>query len=58
MSDKTKPSDFRVEIGRADKGRTFIRVVDVPTGKEKIQVGLGEADGRGVANQLAREVAN
>lgn len=58
MTDKTIPSDFRVDVGRADKGRTLIRVVHVPTGKERIRVGLGEVDGREVAFQLAQELAN
>ncbi len=58
MPDKTIPNDFRIEVGRADKGRTFLRVVHVPTGKERILVGLGETDWHEIAFQLAQELAN
>ncbi len=50
--------DFRVDIGRADKGRTFVRVVHLPTGKERIVVGLGEATAMEVAARLTQELSD
>ena len=58
MSDKSISSEFRVDVGRADRGRTFVRVVHIPTGKEKALVGLGQADPNEVAFQLTRELTN
>jgi len=49
---------FRVAIGRADKGRTFVRVIHVPTGKERIVVGLGGADPNEVATRLTKELTD
>jgi hypothetical protein len=57
MSDKTIPSDFRVDIGRADRGRTFVRVLHVPTGKDRTLVGIDGADVSDVALKLAEELA-
>ena len=55
MSDLRKQAerDFRVDIGRADKGRTFVRVVHVPTGKEKCVLGLGDENVNDVAKSLS-----
>jgi hypothetical protein len=57
MSDKTIPSDFRVDVGRADRGRTFVRVLHVPTGKDRTLVGIGGDDPTDVAFKLAEELA-
>jgi hypothetical protein len=48
--------DFRVDIGRADEGRTFIRVVHLPTEKERIVLGLGEEQTNAVEARLIREL--
>jgi hypothetical protein len=48
--------EFRVDIGRADKGQTFVRVVHIPSGKERIQVGLEGNDARDVAKRLTEEL--
>jgi hypothetical protein len=57
MKKKTIPSDYRVDVGRADRGRTFVRVVHVPTGKDRTLIGIGEADVDEVAAKLAKELA-
>ena len=57
MSDKTIPDDYRVDVGRADRGRTFVRVVHVPTGKDRTLVGIGKTDVDEVAFKLAKELA-
>ena len=51
-------TDFHVQFGRADKGRTFVRVVHLPSGKDRTVVGLGDADGRDVAARLTKELAD
>ena len=56
MEDDEIPSDFRVQIGRPaavetpDRGRTLVRVVHVPTGKERFLLGTGKADPYDVAH--------
>lgn len=50
-------SDFLVQIGRANEGKTFVRVVHVPTGKERIVVGLDGADPREVEARLTDELS-
>lgn len=49
-------SEFRVQIGRADKGRTFVRVIHLPTGKDRIVAGLGDEDPRDVEARLIEEL--
>ena len=49
-------SDFRVQIGSADMGRTFVRVVHVPTGKERLVVGIGDATTQEVETQLTEDL--
>ena len=56
MKNKMIRSDFRVDVGRADRGRTFVRVVHLPTGKDRILIGLEGADPAEVARQLTREL--
>jgi len=58
MTEKTIKSDFRVDVGRADGGRTFVRVVHLPTGKDRLLVGLDGADPEEVALQLTKELAS
>ncbi len=48
--------EFRVDIGRADKGRTFLRVVHIPSGKERILVGLNGDDPHEVAKRLTEDL--
>ena len=48
--------EFRVDVGRADKGRTFIRVVHLPSGKERVLVGLDQEDPQAVAKRLIEEI--
>jgi hypothetical protein len=48
--------EFRVDIGRAGKGRTFIRVVHIPSGKERVRVGLCGDDSHGVTALLISEL--
>jgi hypothetical protein len=57
MNDKTIPTDYRVDVGRADQGRTFVRVVHVPTGKDRTLIGSGDFDLNEVATKLANEPA-
>jgi hypothetical protein len=56
MTDSSKPGDFRVDVGRASAGRTFVRVVHLPTGKERIVVGLDGAEPAEVALRLTTEL--
>lgn len=56
MPEREIPKDYRVDIGRADKGRTFIRVVDIPTGRERSIVGIGTATVMDVADRLVDEL--
>ena len=58
MSDRTISSDFLVQIGRADKGRTFVRVVHSATGKDRSLVSIGDASPREIAFQLAKDLTN
>jgi hypothetical protein len=56
-SSETKPSDdFRVDVGRANKGRTFVRVIHTPSGKERLLVGLDGSAPEEVANRLIKEL--
>ena len=59
MSDErpsTTDENFRVNIGRANKGKTFVWVVHIRTGKERHVVGIGDRDVHEVAEQLIREL--
>ena len=49
--------DFRVDIGRADKGRTFVRVVHLQSGTEKTVVGLDGCEPKVVAERLQNELS-
>jgi hypothetical protein len=49
-------NDFRVDIGRAGKGRIFVRVVHIPSGKERILIGLDGDDPHDVAKRLTEEL--
>lgn len=48
--------EFRVDIGRADKGGTFVRVLHLPSGKERIVVGTDQDDPQAVAKRLIEEI--
>ena len=50
-------SDFRIDIGRAGKGETFVRVIHIPSGKQRIKVGLGIATTQDIANQMIEELS-
>ena len=56
MQDWMPPDDFRVDYGRVEGGRTFIRVVHLPTGKERIQVGLGSDDSRELVRRFVNQI--
>ena len=58
MTEIMTRSDFRVDVGRADGGRTFVRVVHLPTGKDRLLVGLDGADPEEVALQLTKELSS
>jgi hypothetical protein len=47
---------FLIHIGRAGKGLTFVRVVHVPSGKERALVGLGGESPLAVAKRLTDEI--
>src|SRR5262249_4720243 len=53
---RSTEDEFRLDIGRADKGRTFVRVVHIASGKERIQVGLGADDAQEVGKRLTAEL--
>jgi hypothetical protein len=48
--------DFRIDIGRADKGRTFVRVVHLQSGKERTVIGLDGCEPTAVAERLQNEL--
>jgi hypothetical protein len=60
MRDKTIPSDFRVDVGRADRGQTFVRVIHIATGKDRITLGIGNSNVTDIAfalfNELSKEI--
>jgi hypothetical protein len=50
-------NDFETQIGRAQKDGsscTFVRVIHLPTGKERVVVGIGNE--RNVVDRLTREL--
>lgn len=51
-------NDFRIDIGRADKGRTFVRVTHIPTGAESAVVGIGNRTPNELATELLRRLAS
>jgi hypothetical protein len=53
---RPQPSDFTFEIGRADGGRSFIRVTHVPTGVHRIQVGLTGVNQHALKQQMYQEI--
>lgn len=54
--DERPDKEFRIDVGRASKGQTFVRVVHLPSGKERIRVGIGAIDAHQVAEQLMNEL--
>ncbi len=58
MTVRTISSDYRVDVGRVNGGRTFVRVLHIPTGKERTRVGLSGANSNEVSFQLTQEIAN
>jgi hypothetical protein len=56
LEDNTDSSDLRFDVGRADGGRTFVRVVHIPTGKSRTIVGLGNRTAEDVAAELAKDL--
>jgi hypothetical protein len=40
MANMIRDEDFRVDVGRASEGRTFLRVVHEPTQVSRVVVGL------------------
>jgi hypothetical protein len=55
-SETTPMDEFRLDVGRADKGRTFVRVVHTPSGKERCVVDLNGSPLPEVAKRLIREL--
>lgn len=54
---ETRSTDqFQVNIGRADKGRTFVRVVHTPSGKQRVLVDIKGSEPQEVASRLIREI--
>ena len=54
---RVQQNDFETQIGRGQKaGRscTFVRVIHLPTGKERMVVGIGNE--RSVVDRLTREL--
>ena len=51
-------NDFVVWIGRADGGRTFVRVAHPSSGKNRIVVGIGNRTVMQIQTELAREILN
>jgi hypothetical protein len=47
---------FRVDIGRAGDGKSFVRVVDTTTGLSKTQVGLDGEYADKIAHRLAAQI--
>lgn len=45
-----------MDVGRADGGRTFVRVIHLPTGQERTQVGLNGEPVEVVGKRLAQEL--
>jgi hypothetical protein len=50
--------DFLVWIGRADEGRTFVRVAHLSSGKSRIVVGIGDRTVIQIQTELARAILN
>lgn len=44
------------QIGSADKGRTFVRVIHIASRKERIVVGIGDEPALAVADRLMKEI--
>jgi hypothetical protein len=57
MNNEPKTAEFRVQIGRADRGETFVRVIHTPTKRDRIVVGLGAAEPEEVAARLMQELS-
>jgi hypothetical protein len=47
---------FRVDVGRADGGRSFVRVVDTVSGADRSQVGFNGETADAIARRLAGEI--
>jgi hypothetical protein len=46
--------DFRVQLGCADDARTFVRVIHLPSGKERLVVGVGDENAQVVEQRSTR----
>jgi hypothetical protein len=55
MTSPVVPDDFTVEIGRAAGGKTFMRIVHVPSGISREVPSIGD-EGTGVAPRLVAEI--
>ena len=49
---------YRVDVGRADGGRSFVRVTDLETGQHRTQVGFQGEASQVIARRLAAELLN
>jgi hypothetical protein len=53
---RTISQDFRIDLGRGAGGKTFMRVVHLPTGIERTVSSIGSRDSRELAKELAAEI--
>lgn len=56
MGRETLDERFRVDVGRADGGRSFVRVTDKSTGIDRTQVGFNGESAETIARRLAAEI--
>jgi len=47
---------YRIDIGRADGGRSFVRVIELSTGNSRTQVGFNGEPAAAIARRLATEI--
>jgi uncharacterized protein YycO len=51
-----RDEDIRVDIGRANDGKTFARVVHMPTQVSRVVIGLRKRSSRGIVRELCSAV--
>jgi hypothetical protein len=52
----SEATDFRMDVGRATEGRTFVRICHIPTGRSKQQIGLNGQSFAAIAERLGNEL--
>jgi hypothetical protein len=53
----TDSNEFRIDVGRAGEGQTFVRVVHIPSGKQRTKLGLESASTKDIAAQIIEELS-